>query len=369
MLSNVELAKKLIKFETLSPVTSEESLHFISEYLEEHGIDSNIHEFNDVLSLTASTGNKRPRICFNGHIDVVDPGSGWSVTDPFTPTIKRGKLYGRGASDMKGNLAGLINSFIQLHQDQKFESEIELMVVGDEEQGGFHGTAKLLQNNADFDYAIVGEPTTFDLKVGARGITWVTIKIHGESAHAATPEHVDSIVEKLPDVIDALASMEMTYDESDEFPAPTAPVTSIRTDDTQNKIPAEIQIKMDIRTAFGQSVETIREDLNDALNPLDVEYSMEIENHGDAHRLHDKEFRDIASHVIEDVSGERPEFIIKGGSSDGRFFAERGIPYIRFGVDEEPNHQIDEYCHVEYLEKVSEVYSKMARQLRDTKNL
>lgn len=362
-MNTAELAAELIRYDTTSPVTDEAVFHFIKDVLAEEGIDARIHDRNGVKSLTATSGHGGTRICLNGHADVVPPGDDWSVTDPFEPVVEDGKLYGRGAADMKGGLAAQIMAFIDLHNDPEFTGTATLMVVGDEELGGYDGTALLLDEFPSFDYAIIGEPTDCDLQVGVRGIYWANLYLNGNSAHASRPEKADNVIDDLPAVLGALKDMELTYEPDHELPAPTAPVTVVETDGPQNSLPGKVRIGMDIRYLPGQTIDQVEQDIRDAVDPLDVDYSLQITNHGGALKLGDGHFKQVATETVAEVMGRTPDHVTDGGSSDGRFFADRGTPFIELGPDQDSGHQADEHCHVDNLTLLKESYCKIAKRL------
>ncbi len=365
MMDTVELAQMLMEHDTTTPVKDPAIFNDIAEILANHGIDTTIHCNDEVYSLTATTGDGDTRICFNGHVDVVPPGSGWTVTDPFDPVVRDGKLFGRGAADMKSGLAAQIAAFIDLHHDPMFEGEVTLMVVGDEELGGFDGTERLVPEFPQFDYAIVGEPTDMDIQVGVRGIYWVNVFVDGESAHASRPHLVDNAVEDLPAVINALNDMELTYKADELLPEPTAPVTVVETEGPQNSLPGRVRIGMDVRYVPGQTEDTVRQDINRALDGLDIDYEITISDVGAAFSLEDEEFKEIVTETVAEVTGRTPKHITNGGSSDGRFFAAEGTPFIELGPEQAPGHQTDEWCRIEHLRELREAYWKIARRLAE----
>lgn len=365
-MDTVELAKRLISYDTTSPVTDPEAFQFLKGVLEMEGIDAEIHEINGVYNLLAEIGEGDTHICLNGHMDVVQQGNGWTVTDPFDPVVRDGKLYGRGAADMKSGLAGQIMAFIDLHEDSEFTGKATLMVVGDEEVGSGLGTPKLIEESDNhFDYAVIGEPTDSNIQVGCRGIYWVNIYLKGTSVHASRPHLVENIVNKVPDVLTALNNLELTYEKQDMLPEPTAPVTAVETSGPHNSIPGQVRIGLDIRYVPGQTEEQVREDIEKVLEPLDIEYRLDIANHGGAFRLEDERFKEIATETVTEVMGRTPHHITDGGSSDGRFFIEKGTPYIELGPNQKPGHQADEHCDVTDLEELREAYCKITKRLAD----
>ncbi len=362
-MKTLDLAKELISYDTTSPVTEPDVFVYLQEILDVHGIDTELHEHNGVYSMTAETGGSGPSICLNGHVDAVPPGHGWSVTDPFTPRVRDGKLYGRGAADMKCALAAEIMAFMDLAADPAFDGAATLMVVGDEEKGGLNGTRTLLDHTPQFDYAIIGEPTDMNIQIGARGVYWADVYLTGKSAHAARPRVGRNPVEQLPQVLTALSDLSITREEDESLPDPTAPVTVVETDGSQNSIPGQVRIGLDIRNHPGQTRDIIEAEIRRVLDPLDVEYRLELERLGRAFMLPDNRFKNIATQTVEDVTGRTPRHITEGGSSDGRFFAEHGTPFIEIGPNQSTSHQCNEWCHVEQPDQLRSSYREVAKRL------
>ncbi|MDY6777949.1 MAG: M20/M25/M40 family metallo-hydrolase, partial [Candidatus Nanohaloarchaea archaeon] len=278
----VDLAKRLMAVNTASPVTDPEVFELLQSFLAEEGIEAEICDFDGVKNIVAECGGSGTSICFNGHLDVVEPGSGWSVTDPFEPVVKDGWLYGRGAADMKASFAAQVMAFVDLCRDETFEGHVTLMGVGDEEVGGFKGTQQLIEEYNGYDYALIGEPTGMDLQIGVRGVKWINLYFKGESGHSSRPEDTYNVNEDLPRILEALNSMEMTYEPDPLLPGPTAPVTQVETSGPHNSFPGEVHVGLDVRPLPSQSLETIKQDVHDALADVDVEYEMNVIDHGEA---------------------------------------------------------------------------------------
>lgn len=363
-----ELARELIEFETVSPVKDPAIFEFLQTYLGEYGVEAEIHDINGVKNLTAETGEGSTEICLNGHVDVVAPGDGWKVTDPFNSREMNNRLYGRGASDMKTGVAAMVNAFLDLHQAEGFDGRITLMITGDEEIGGENGSETLvagfMNNGHNFDYALVGEPTDLNIQVGTRGVAWFNVHLKGDEIHAARANLVDNVMNDLPQAVSALNNLDMNCETNEAMPEPNSEVTLIETNETYNSIPSTVKLGMDFRYLPGQSINDIRQDIDNALSQFDFEYEIELENdHGGAYLLEDENFKQIAIEEVEKVKGTRPEEITEGGASDGRFFSEHGTPFIELGVDQEPAHQVDEFCEIEKIEKLRVAYKNISKRL------
>lgn len=366
-----EIAKELMTYETVSPVENPDIFQYLKGLLEEHGISAEIREIEGVYNLVAETGEGSPEICLNGHLDVVEPEGQWSVTEPFKPVIEDGKLYGRGAADMKAAFAAQINAFIDLHKDSDFNGRAVLMAAGDEEIGGFNGSKKLVEEyykkGNGFDYAIVGEATDLDVQVGTRGVLWLNIQLEGEGIHASRAHLAKiNVMEELPEALDRLNNLELTYENNGSLPDPSHEVTRVETTQTYNSVPGELEIGMDIRYLPSQSIEEIVSDVESALDGIDCGFRVEVEqDHGGAFELTDKKFRNAAVESLENIRGEKPREITEGGASDGRFFAEQGTPFIELGTNQKTVHGENEMCEVKNLKRLRDTYYGISKRLAD----
>lgn len=363
-----ELAEELIGFRTVSPVEEPDVFEFVKVYLEDQGIETQIHDSGGVYSLTAQTGSGKPRVCLNGHLDVVEAGEGWQITDPFEPRVKDGKLYGRGATDMKGAAAAMIKALVDLDRSE-FSGTATLMLVGDEEVGGEKGTKQLVKNRS-FDYAILGEPTDLDVQVGTRGLIWLDVKVKGESRHASRPEYEGNVMDRVPEVLERLNQLEMSYEEDDMLPDPTGTVTRLHSDDTYNSIPSSVKIGMDFRYIPGQSTETLTKDIENALEGLEIDFEVEIvDDMLKPTKLADPEFRSISAQTVRSITGRKPRHITEGGASDGRFFSPRGTPFVELGSNQQSVHSQDEYIELEVLRDLRKIYKEIPERLAKKQSL
>lgn len=366
-----KIAEKLVSYETVSPVENQDIFQFLKGVLEEHGVEAEIREINGVYNLTAETGSGETSICLNGHLDVVEPEGQWSVTEPFEPVVEDGTLYGRGATDMKGEVAAQVKAFLDLHQDSNFTGKAVLMLAGDEEIGGFNGSKPMVENyyekDEGFDYTIVGEATDMDIQVGTRGVLWLNIILEGEGVHASRAHMARiNVMEELPEVLDRLNNLEMTYENEGELPDPSREVTNVESTETYNSVPGEIKIGMDIRYLPSQTVEGIVKDVEKALEGVDCGVKVEVEqDHGGAFELQDEKFRKVATSVMKNIRGEEPRQITEGGASDGRFFAEKDTPFIELGLNQKSVHGENEFCEIENMRKLRKAYYQISRQLTE----
>ena len=205
-INELELAKELIKFPSITPVDAG-VMKFLEKKLRKLGFKTKILEFKEkntkpVKNLYARKGSKGPNFCFAGHLDVVPPGNikQWTVS-PFKPIIKKSHLIGRGANDMKSSIAAFVSATsIFLSGNNKFHGSISFLITGDEEGDAINGTKKVVnylkKRNEKINFCLVGEPTNPNrlgemIKIGRRGSITGVLKIIGEMTHVAYPHSIE----------------------------------------------------------------------------------------------------------------------------------------------------------------------------------
>lgn len=376
-MSVIELAKKLIECPSVTPADAGAQDH-LAKHLKSLGFEVFHLPFGDVPNLFARIGNGAPHICYAGHTDVVPPGpAGQWTYGPFTPTVADGKLYGRGASDMKGSVAAFAvaaAAYIQQHGAPK--GSISMLITGDEEGPATHGTVKVLEWMAQHghtpDVCLVGEPTNpsvlgEEIKIGRRGSLSGTITVHGKQGHVAYPKLADNPVPRLAKLVDALASHK--FDEGTEYFQPTnLEVVSIDVGNTaSNVIPGQGTAKFNVRFNDQWSVKnkgkdntrSIDQEIRKILDKVGASYELEF-NESDSRSFltNPGAWSALVRDAVKDVTGRTPEYTTNGGTSDARFVVEY-CPVVEFGPINATIHQINENAEVQVLEDLTRIYVRV----------
>ncbi|SEP70551.1 succinyldiaminopimelate desuccinylase [Devosia sp. YR412] len=318
-----------------------------------------------VDNLFAIRGTAGRRLLFAGHTDVVPPGdlAGWT-SDPFMPREADGKLYGRGAADMKSGVAAFVAAAAAIPEDA---GTVMLAITNDEEADAINGTDKLMawaeSQQQHFDFAIVGEPSSAaqlgdSIKIGRRGSLSGTITVAGTQGHVAYPERANNPMPALARVVTALDTQIDTG--TKHFPASNLEVTSIDVGNpTGNVIPAAGTIKFNIRYNDLWTPETLADWVRGRIATVDAKgavFSFSVAG------VPSKSFLsplsdDVAtlSAAIKEVTGRKPEFSTGGGTSDARFIAQYG-PVVECGLVGPSMHKADEHILVSDLVGLTEIY-------------
>ncbi len=321
----------------------------------------------DVDNLYAEWGNGKPHFCFAGHTDVVPPGDteSWQH-DPFDAVIADDKLYGRGASDMKGGIAAFVAAAAEFiaAQNGQTSGTISLLITGDEEGPALNGTKKMLQwlesKNKIPDHCLVGEPTNPTtlgemMKVGRRGSMTGRLSVQGTQGHVAYPHLADNPMPKLTKLLSALDAL--ILDEGSEFfqPSNLEIVTVDVGNPADNVIPEKATAKFNIRFNDLHSGESLTKLLHDTLTATDIPYQLDISISGESFLTGENSLTAIIAEAANEATGNTPEKSTTGGTSDARFIANY-CPVIEFGAVGESMHKIDEHIRLQDLRNLKSIY-------------
>lgn len=318
-----------------------------------------------VDNLFAVRGTGGRRLLFAGHTDVVPPGelANWT-SDPFVAREAEGKLYGRGAADMKSGIAAFVAAAAAIPADA---GTVMLAITNDEEADAINGTEKLMAwaeaQQHHFDFAIVGEPSSAaqlgdSIKIGRRGSLSGTITVAGTQGHVAYPDKANNPLPALARIVTAL-DIEIDTGTA-HFPATNLEVTSIDVGNAiSNVIPAAGTIRFNIRYNDLWTPDTLADWVRGRIAGV---------QHGGATvsfavaGVPSRSFLsplsgdvDILGDAIAEVTGRRPEFSTGGGTSDARFIAQYG-PVVECGLVGPSMHKADEHIAIADLIGLTEIY-------------
>lgn len=353
----IEITKKLISFPSITPA-KQDVFEFIKSLLEPIGFKTYELPFGDVHNLYARWGTEGPHIGFAGHLDVVPPGNlnEWD-SDPFMPTIREGKLYGRGASDMKGGVGSALSAAIKFIKDHG-KGSISFCLTGDEEGPSINGTAKMLgwqkEHNEIADIYVVNEPTSKEklgtiIKVGRRGSMLANITYKGEMGHLAYPKNFKTPV---PSLLDFLDVFDNPLDEGNaEFEPSYGVVTNINVNSAaSNCTPQEAKANFGIRfnnIYTGKSLEAFLKDHAEK-SSRGLPFELNITSTAESFLNDPGKWLDMLKKSIKEVTGIEANTSTEGGGSDSRFIRHYA-PVMDFGMVGASMHKINEHVEVNDL--------------------
>jgi succinyl-diaminopimelate desuccinylase len=327
-----------------------------------------------VANLWARRGSAAPLLCFAGHTDVVPPGplDQWA-SPPFEPTIRDGRLYGRGAADMKSSLAAFVTAierFVAAHPDHA--GSIALLLTSDEEGVATDGTVKVVEALAArgqrLDYCVVGEPTSVArlgdmIKNGRRGSLSGTLRVKGQQGHVAYPHLARNPIHELAPALAELAAMR--WDEGNEFfPPTTFQVSNIHAGTgANNVIPGECELLFNFRFSSASTADELKTRTHAVLDRHRLQYSLDWHLSGKPFITGRGRLVAALSAAIADTVGVTTELSTTGGTSDGRFIAEICAEVVEFGPVNASIHKVNECIELDELAPLSEVYERMLHHL------
>lgn len=370
--ATTELCQALIRRPSVTP-DDHGCQQLIAERLEKIGFDIEFMNAGNVTNLWARTRNSGPVLVFAGHTDVVPTGDVDQWTHPpFGATIDNGKLYGRGAADMKGGVAAMVTAIERYLQTRSPAGNIALLLTSDEEGPAIDGTAyvirKLNERSENFDWCIIGEPTSDrrfgdTLKNGRRGSLGAELIIHGKQGHVAYPHQVDNPVHRALQALDTLVRHE--WDNGNAFfPATSLQISNVAAGTgATNVTPAEFNVRFNLRFSSELTDETIREKTHEILDRHKLNYTLNWRLSGQPFITHPGPLTDATRQAIKTVCGLDARLDTGGGTSDGRFIATTGAQVIEFGTRNATIHQIDEHVDLDELDQLSDIYIEIMMSL------
>jgi succinyl-diaminopimelate desuccinylase len=326
----------------------------------------------DIDNLFAKIGEGRPHLVFAGHTDVVPSGdpARWRF-DPFSGEIADGKIFGRGASDMKGGIAAFAAAAIDhvtAHGVPK--GAISFLITGDEEGPAVNGTVKMLDwakaHGEVFDHCIVGEPTNVKeigdtIKIGRRGSLNGRLTVRGKQGHSAHPHRAENPTPVVARIVTALSTHRFD-DGTEHFDRSNLEVTSIDIgNQAANVIPGEARARFNIRFNNVWTLETLQAEISRVIREAAAGARVEVEFlpcNSLPFLTAPGDFTALVAQAIEEVTGRRPGLSTSGGTSDARFIT-RDCPVLEFGLVNESIHAVDEHARLEDVDELTAVYRRI----------
>jgi succinyl-diaminopimelate desuccinylase len=326
--------------------------------------------FNDTQNIWLRRGEAKPLFTFLGHTDVVPPGplEAW-LSPPFVPTIRDGKLYGRGAADMKGGIACFliaVERFISKHPNH--QGSIAVMLTSDEEGIATNGVVKVMevlaQRHEKIDWCLVGEPSSDKqigdvIRVGRRGSLCAKLTVIGIQGHVAYPELADNPIHSFAPALKELT--EEVWDQGNLFFPPTSLQVSNINSGTgaENIIPGSAEVQFNLRFCTELSEATIKQRTSAILDKYNFTYEIKWRLSGNPFLTEKGALIDATHAAIKTVTGFDTLDDTGGGTSDGRFIAPTGAQVIELGPLNESIHKINENVGIDDLEILTAIYEQI----------
>jgi len=329
---------------------------------------------NGVTNLWARRGEARPLVCFAGHTDVVPPGplEQWQ-SDPFAPTVRDGRLYGRGAADMKSSIASFVVAVEQFVAERPAHAgSIALLLTSDEEGPSVDGTARVVERlkarGETIDYSIVGEPSSTaqlgdTVRVGRRGSLTARITVRGIEGHVAYPEQVRNPIHLLAPALAELAATE--WDRGNEaFPPTSFQVSNLNAGSgVENIVPGSALVVCNFRFSTGSTEVSLRSRLEEVLRKHRLDYSIAWTLGGKPFLSDRGRLLEVVQRAVQAHTGRVPQLSTAGGTSDGRFIIDICPEIVELGPVNSSIHKLNEHIELGALERLPLIYLDTLRAL------
>ena len=369
----IELTQALIARPSVTPDDAG-CQRLIAERLQRIGCVCEHMRCDDVDNLWVTHGTGRPVLVLLGHTDVVPPGPAelW-LSDPFVPTVRAGRLYGRGVADMKSSVAAFVIAIEQfVARYPAHPGTLACLLTSDEEGPAEHGVravATILKaRDQAIDLCITGEPSSVQrlgdtMRVGRRGSLSAQVTITGVQGHVAYPHRADNPVHRVIPMLHAL--IERQWDQGQvDFPPTSLQLSNIHAGTgASNIIPGCLEVLFNLRYGPGWTAHLLERELCQMFERHHLNYHVQWQRSGEPFYTADGPLRQLARAVLTDFVGSPPDENTDGGTSDARFIAPLGVQCIEVGPVSASIHQANEWIDLNDLRVLPALYLALVTQL------
>ena len=368
-ISELKLAKELIRRPSITPKDAG-TINLLAKNLRSLGFKCHLINFKNIKNLYAKLGRSSPNFCYAGHTDVVPPGniSDWSV-NPFKPVVKKNKLIGRGANDMKASIACFVAAVSRFKaKNKKFKGSISLLITGDEEGLAINGTKRVVEylkkRREKINFCVVGEPTNANrlgemIKIGRRGSITGRLTVIGTQGHVAYPHRANNPSNAMVKILKRIKETKLDKG-TKNFQASNLEITKINIDNhADNVIPGSANAVFNIRFNNKHSSSSLKRKLNAIFKSITkgekCKFKVQYEVSGQAFLTKPNKTTYMIQNIIKKITKIKPKLSTAGGTSDARFIR-KIAPCLEFGLVGKTMHKIDESVPVSDLKKLTKIY-------------
>jgi len=374
MTDTLDWAQALIERRSVTPEDAG-CQAMIGEGLAAHGFEAINLDRGQVRNTLYTRGSGSPHLLFLGHTDVVPSGPEalWQ-SPPFTPELRDGILYGRGAADMKGAVAAMVTA-LSAHADRRPQptGRLSLLLTSDEEgaaRDGIRAVApQLTERGLVPDYCLVGEPSSRHrlgdtVRIGRRGSIHATLRFPGRQGHTAYANPADNPVHRALPALAALTAARFD-DGSADFPPTLLHISNMEAGTGANNVtPGELAVRLNLRNNPVSDADGLRARIEALLHKHGAgEFKLEWSVHGEPFHTAGGALIAAVDHCVAHACGEPPAHDTGGGTSDGRFLAPLGAQVVELGLLNASIHAIDEHTPAADLETLQAIYLALCGKL------
>jgi succinyl-diaminopimelate desuccinylase len=352
--NEAHLAEQLIGIDTSVPVGLERAIDFVAGWLDAREVPVREVHVGDRRCLFSRVGDGPHHVLFNGHLDVVPGHPG-----QFRPERREGRLYGRGAYDMKAALAAMMIATAELARDGLEGAALDLMIVPDEERGepGDNCAEALVRDGLRPDFVVCGEPTDLQVGIQAKGVVLMCLHVPGTAAHGSTPWLGDNAVLRATELYRRIGELPFMSESSEMFPAPSVNLGRIEGGDALNRVPDVCRMWVDIRCLPDQD----RAGIVAQVQALDPAVELELILDKAPARVPSTHPMVQALVAVARTVDPTARAVGRDGSSDAITFLEAGVAAVEFGPVGSGHHGPNEYVEIASLKPYREALVAFVR--------
>jgi len=364
----ITLAKQLIEFDTRNPGGTETPcIHFLEQLLKKAGFKVITTDFADKRSSLVARfrQGKRPALCFAGHVDTVPLGEASWNFNPFAGEVHNGRLYGRGAADMKSGIAAMVTAVCRMASRLPADDDLILIIAAAEESGcqGSQHLANQPDLLGNAGALIVGEPTSNFPLVGHKGALWLKARFSGRTAHGSMPEKGDNAVYKAVEAVNSLRHFDFGVKHHPYLGAPSLNVGYFHGGVNINSVPDAAEVGIDIRTTPELVNEELIKKISGFLGPdATIIPLVDVSSIWTDPEL---PWVQAVFNTVAPILGVDPEPKTVAFFTDGAPLqkAYGGIPTLILGPGASAMaHQTDEYCQLTEIDAATAIYERIAEE-------
>ncbi len=379
LIDEIRFTQELVKKPSVTP-KDVGAMHVVTKHLKKLGFKCKLMSFQTkgtekIINLYARYGNQSPNLCFAGHTDVVPAGDlqSWS-TNPFGAKIKKGYLFGRGVTDMKGGIGCFVSAVSEfLNENKKFKGSISFLITGDEEGIAVNGTKRVVEylkkKKEKIDFCIVGEPSNRSrlgqmIKIGRRGSITTYLTVRGKQGHIAYPHEALNPATPIIKILNELKSKPLDKGNKNFQPS-NLEITRIYIDNTaDNVIPSKASATFNIRYNNLHTFSSLKKYISKIIKKVEKKFKCKTETKfigtGTAFLTKPNQTVKKIQKIIGKETKQKTILSTTGGTSDARFIKDIA-PCIEFGLVGNTMHQIDERSSIKDMKKLKSIYLKIIK--------
>lgn len=342
MSKTLDLLKDLISYNSSNKETANETIMYCYEWLKKEQLEPQILTNDGYKMLLCEVGEGKHKLILNGHVDVVS-----GKDHQFIPQVKDGKVYGRGAADMKSGVSAMMVAMSELRDVDLGDTTVQLQLVSDEEIGGKHCAAYLTEEGYLGDFVVCGEATQMGIGFQAKGILQFDITLTGESAHSSRPwEGVNAIAKALR-LHEAILDLPFAKASTEIYAQPSINLAKIAGGDVYNKVPDTCEVSYDIRYLPSQDYEEI---LSQVRSVTDGEIKVHLVGPSVQNDVDHPHILNLVRSIKKTIDVEDVAVFGQHGFADTRYFSRFEVPAIEFGPTGAEWHGDGEYVEIESID-------------------